>query len=110
MFRQYMELAIPLIALGGLFVVSNQKKREGFNSVNKYVSSNQTTDKFFKPNKTYMEQIDTATFTDLAGYGSAALAIDGTRKTLHNRVKLNNRIRFIVFTPQWSYVRRKFHQ
>ena len=28
-----MELAIPLIALGGLYVVSNQKKREGFSSV-----------------------------------------------------------------------------
>ena len=29
----YMELAIPLIALGGLYVVSNQKKREGFAGV-----------------------------------------------------------------------------
>jgi len=45
-----MELAIPLVALGGLYVISNQKK-EGFKPVNQYSSPNQTTDKFFKPSK-----------------------------------------------------------
>ncbi len=64
MFRQYMELAIPLIALGGLFVVSNQKKKEGFGSL-KHVSGK--SDKFYKPNKAYMEKTETSTFIDLAG-------------------------------------------
>jgi hypothetical protein len=55
-----MELAIPLVALGGLYVISNQKK-EGFQSVNRYTSPNQTTDKFFKPSK------EQPVFNDLAG-------------------------------------------
>jgi hypothetical protein len=63
-----MELAIPLIALGGLYVVSNQKKkREGFESVsvNQYHAPNQSTDKYFKPNAT--DERKDKPFTDLAG-------------------------------------------
>jgi hypothetical protein len=62
-----MELAIPLIALGGLYVVSNQKK-EGFQSVNRYTAPNQTTDKFFKPSAK-----STDFFTDLAGRNVGSL-------------------------------------
>ena len=61
-----MELAIPLIALGGLFLVSNQKKREGFNSVNKYSSPNQYSDKYFKP-KNIHASVNKKKYTDLAG-------------------------------------------
>jgi len=60
MFCIVMELAIPLVALGGLYVISNQKK-EGFQSVNRYTSPNQTTDKFFKPTN------QQTSFKDLAG-------------------------------------------
>jgi len=35
MLEECMELAIPLIALGGLYVVSNQKKKEGFETVSR---------------------------------------------------------------------------
>ncbi len=61
-----MELAIPLIALGGLYVVSNQKKKqEGFEqaSINQYKAPNQVTDKYFKPTESDKDK----TFTDLAG-------------------------------------------
>jgi len=67
MFCIVMELAIPLVALGGLYVISNQKK-EGFKPVNQYSSPNQTTDKYFKPSK------ETASFfTDLAGRNVGSL-------------------------------------
>ena len=57
-----MELAIPLIALGGLYIIS---KKETF--VNKNERVHQVTDKYFKPNPTYMKETHTSTFTDLAG-------------------------------------------
>ncbi len=88
-----MELAIPLIALGGLYVVSNQKK-EGFKSVNKYTKPNQTTDKYFKPDKTYMEKTHTSTFTDLAGrkvnlndYSENMVPFFGKTKNIGNSLK-----------------------
>jgi len=56
-----MNLAIPLIALGGLYIVSKKPKKEGLTSVNTYSKPNQTTDKFFKP------VIDEKSFVDLAG-------------------------------------------
>lgn len=65
-----MELAIPLIALGGLYVVSNQKKKEGFGSVpvNHYKTPNQVTDKYFKPNpESEPEMNQDKHFKDLAG-------------------------------------------
>lgn len=89
-----MELAIPLIALGGLYVVSNQKKKEGFKSVNTYSKPNQTTDKYFKPDKTYMEKTDTSTFTDLAGrkvnlndYSENMVPYFGKTKNIGNSLK-----------------------
>ena len=30
-----MELAIPLIALGGMYIISNQTKNESFSNINK---------------------------------------------------------------------------
>lgn len=56
-----MELAIPLIALGGLYITSNQKK-EPFKSVNKYTSPNQLSDKYYQ-----IPEDSDKTFTDLAG-------------------------------------------
>ena len=89
-----MELAIPLIALGGLYVVSNQTKKEGFKSVNTYSKPNQTTDKYFKPDKTYMEKTDTSTFTDLAGrkvnlndYSENMVPYFGKTKNIGNSLK-----------------------
>jgi hypothetical protein len=61
MFCIVMELAIPFVALGGLYIISNQKK-EGFQAVNKYTSPNQSTDKFFKP-----QEHKSPSFVDLAG-------------------------------------------
>lgn len=58
-----MELAIPLLALGGLYIIS--KKKEPF--INDYKPAHQTTDKYFKPNSEYMEKTQTSTFQDLAG-------------------------------------------
>ena len=58
-----MELAIPLIALGGLYIIS--KKKEPF--INDYKPAHQVTDKYFKPNPAYMKETHTSTFTDLAG-------------------------------------------
>lgn len=55
-----MELAIPLVALGGLYVVSNQKK--DLRPVNTYTSPNQITDKYFQ-----IPEGKDKTFTDLAG-------------------------------------------
>ena len=66
MFKECMELAIPLIALGGLYVISNQKKetKEGFvPSIHQYNNPNQITDKYFKP----ATPEGNAPFTDLAG-------------------------------------------
>jgi hypothetical protein len=63
-----MELAIPLVALGGLYLISNQKKtKEGYqtSSVNHYKTPNQVTDKYFIPTAT--EKESKMTFTDLAG-------------------------------------------
>jgi hypothetical protein len=62
-----MELAIPLIALGGLYVISNQKKKETFvtpvrpanvHFTNKPISQGKVDPELFKNNNTY---------TDLAG-------------------------------------------
>lgn len=58
-----MELAIPLLALGGLYIIS--KKKEAF--VNEYKPAHQITDKYFKPNPSYEKSLNTPTFTDLAG-------------------------------------------
>jgi hypothetical protein len=58
-----MELAIPLVALGGLYLISN--KKESF--VNEYRNPNQTTDKYFQPNPTYVKESTKPQFTDLAG-------------------------------------------
>jgi len=72
-----MELAIPLLALGGLYIVS--KKKETFvndherimddfkPSINKYKPHYATTDKYFQPNPEYVAEIKTPTYTDLAG-------------------------------------------
>jgi hypothetical protein len=60
-----MELAIPLVALGGLYLISN-KKKESF-SVNDNRNPNQVTDKYFQPNIEYKNQSDKPRFTDLAG-------------------------------------------
>jgi hypothetical protein len=60
-----MELAIPLVALGGLYLISN-KKKESF-SVNEYRNPNQVTDKYFQPNVDYENKSDKPQFTDLAG-------------------------------------------
>ena len=60
-----MELAIPLVALGGLYLISN-KKKETF-SVNAYHKPNQTTDKYFQPNPSYVNESNKPQFTDLAG-------------------------------------------
>ena len=54
-----MELAIPLVALGGLYLISN--KKEPF--INDYVKPNQLTDKYFQPKQTE----SAPQFTDLAG-------------------------------------------
>jgi hypothetical protein len=85
-----MELAIPLIALGGLYVMSNQKKKEGFKSVNMYSKPNQTTDKYFAPTK----QIDTNAYTDLAGrnvnmneYSAKMVPYFGKTKNIGNALK-----------------------
>ena len=59
-----MELAIPLVALGGLYLISN-KKKETF--VNDYRNPNQLTDKYFQPNPTYVNESERKQFTDLAG-------------------------------------------
>jgi len=59
-----MELAIPLVALGGLYLISN-KKKETF--INDYRKPNQLTDKYFQPNPTYVNESDKPQFTDLAG-------------------------------------------
>ena len=59
MFVNYMELAIPLVALGGLYVIVNSKQKcEPY--VNAYTPSHAT----YVPKK---EEIDTAVFTDMAG-------------------------------------------
>lgn len=60
-----MELAIPLLALGGLYIISKKKERDTF--INDYKPAHQVTDKYFKPNPTYMAETHTPTFTDLAG-------------------------------------------
>jgi len=61
-----MELAIPLIALGGLYVVSNQKNKEGFKSqpmldTNTYSSQPRQNKHFTPPIETNLD------YTDLAG-------------------------------------------
>ena len=58
-----MELAIPLVALGGLYLISN--KKEPF--INDYPKPNQLTDKYFQPDPTYLKESDKPQFTDLAG-------------------------------------------
>jgi hypothetical protein len=63
MFWYDMELAIPLVALGGLYLISN--KKEPF--INDYPKPNQLTDKYFQPNPTYVSESDKPKFTDLAG-------------------------------------------
>lgn len=63
MFSYDMELAIPLVALGGLYLISN--KKEPF--VNTYRNPNQVTDKYFQPNTTYVNDSTQKQFTDLAG-------------------------------------------
>jgi hypothetical protein len=72
-----MELAIPLLALGGLYIIS--KKKESFvndhervmedfkPSIHKYKPHYAVTDKYFQPNPDYVEDIKTPTYTDLAG-------------------------------------------
>ena len=87
-----MEVAIPLIALGGLYVISNHK--EGFRSVNKYTAPNQTTDKYFKPDQSYSKHTKTETFTDLAGrkvnlndYSENMVPYFGKTKTIGNSLK-----------------------
>ena len=59
-----MELAIPLVALGGLYLISN-KKKDPF--VNDYRKPNQLTDKYFQPNPTYVNESNNKQFLDLAG-------------------------------------------
>ena len=63
-----MELAIPLLALGGLYIISKKNKRETFiNDSRPIDGARQLTDKYFKPNAAYMKETHTPTFTDLAG-------------------------------------------
>lgn len=89
-----MELAIPLVALGGLYVISNHKKKQGFTSVNEYNKPNQTTDKYFSPDKKYKEESKTSTFTDLAGrqvgvndYSENMVPFFGKTKNIGNSLK-----------------------
>lgn len=100
-----MELAIPLVALGGLYVISNQKKREGFKSVNTYTKPNQITDKYFVPNKEYMEKTDTSKFTDMAGrkvnlndYSENMVPFFGKTKNIGNTLKDYNHSEHLLDT------------
>jgi hypothetical protein len=89
-----MELAIPLVALGGLYLISNSKPKQENFSVNAYHKPNQVTDKYFQPNSTYKEQSGQPTFTDLAGrkvdlndYSENMVPYFGKTKNIGNSLK-----------------------
>jgi hypothetical protein len=93
-----MELAIPLIAFGGLYVISNQKKKEPFklqSHPNEYRSLPRENKHFVPPQDTGI--IDNTEYTDLAGrtmnikdQTSNMVPFFGKQKNIGNSSKTND--------------------